>query len=60
MPRIALYGSEPLAPPRSGSRDVDGWWTEPRRPERVPAPPAPVWTMPTRDPFGGIFVQDDD
>jgi hypothetical protein len=50
---------QPLAQ-RARSRGTDGWWTEPPRPRRPPAPqPIPIQVV-TRDPFGGIFDWDED
>ena len=61
-PRIAPYVPEPPPAPRGRNRGTDGWWTEPRRPQR-PVAEAPETTFAaflTRDPFRGYFLQDDD
>lgn len=62
-PRIGPYVSTPHHAPRARSRGVDGWWTQPRgqpRPLRQPAPEFAPIALQVRDPFGGIYVQDDD
>ena len=57
-PAIAPYKPDPAPPPRDRGRD--GWWTEPKRSPRPPVPLAPVFVLPARDPFGGMFSWNDD
>ena len=60
--RLGPYVPEAPTARRARSRGVDGWWTEPLRAPRTPAKKqmSPVYVLPARDPFGGIFAQDDD
>ena len=55
---IAPYKPDPSPAPRQ--RGVDGWWTEPPRPPRSPAPPPIPIVLATRDAFGGLFNWNDD
>jgi len=49
-------------PPPQRARNVsrDGWWTEPPRQRRAESPALPVYALPARDPFGGLFNWQDD